>query len=186
MNVGWNDGWTIGQVGGWLSEWMDLWEDRFTGRRIARRMLDGCLLLFQDDFLNLFINLLFTTSGLLCCVWASSSCGKQGLPFAVVRGLLIVLASPVAEAPERGLSGCRAQASLPRGTWSLSRPGIEPMSPALAARFSYTGLAGTSSSKMIYQAKLADNKFSLTQIPIWFASSLYNTYINIQRFFLFW
>ena len=31
--------------------------------------------------------------GLRCCVWAFSSCGKQGLLFIVVRGLLITVAS---------------------------------------------------------------------------------------------
>ena len=35
--------------------------------------------------------------GLHCCAWALSSCGKQGLLFIVVRGLLIAVASLVAE-----------------------------------------------------------------------------------------
>ena len=35
--------------------------------------------------------------GLRCCTWAFSSCGEQGLLFVVVRGLLIVVASLVAE-----------------------------------------------------------------------------------------
>ena len=35
--------------------------------------------------------------GLHCFAWAFSSCGKQGLLFAAVRGLLIVVASLVAE-----------------------------------------------------------------------------------------
>ena len=37
-----------------------------------------------------------SASGLCCCVRAFSSCGEQGLPF-VVRGLLIAVASLVAE-----------------------------------------------------------------------------------------
>ena len=32
-----------------------------------------------------------------CCTWAFSSCGEQGLLFAMVRGLLIAVASLVAE-----------------------------------------------------------------------------------------
>ena len=36
-------------------------------------------------------------SGLHCCVQAFSSCGKQGLLFVEVRGLLIVVVSLVAE-----------------------------------------------------------------------------------------
>ena len=35
--------------------------------------------------------------GLRCCAWAFSSCGERGLLFLAVRGLLIVVASLVAE-----------------------------------------------------------------------------------------
>ena len=35
--------------------------------------------------------------GLHCCTWAFSSCCEQGLLFVVVRGLLIAVASLVAE-----------------------------------------------------------------------------------------
>ena len=35
--------------------------------------------------------------GLHCCEWAFSSCGEQGLLFIVVHGLLIAVASLVAE-----------------------------------------------------------------------------------------
>ena len=35
--------------------------------------------------------------GLCCCAWAFSSCGKQGLLFVAVHGLLIAVASLVAE-----------------------------------------------------------------------------------------
>ena len=35
--------------------------------------------------------------GLRYCMWAFSSCGKQGLLFVGVRGLLIAVASLVAE-----------------------------------------------------------------------------------------
>ena len=47
---------------------------------------------------NLFIYLLFlAASGLCCCPRAFSGCGEQGLLFVAVRGLLIVVASLVAE-----------------------------------------------------------------------------------------
>ena len=45
----------------------------------------------------LFINLFLTKLGLRCCAWAFSSCGKPGLLFVVARGLLIAVASLVAE-----------------------------------------------------------------------------------------
>ena len=35
--------------------------------------------------------------GLCCCAWAFSSCGERGLLFAVVCGLLIVVASLIVE-----------------------------------------------------------------------------------------
>ena len=43
-------------------------------------------------FLNLFI-LFLAALGLRCCAWAFSSCGKRGLLYVAVRGLLIVVAS---------------------------------------------------------------------------------------------
>ena len=51
-------------------------------------------------FINLFIYLcilFLAVLGLHCCVWAFSSCGEQGLLFVAVHGLLIVVASLVAE-----------------------------------------------------------------------------------------
>ena len=43
------------------------------------------------------INLFLAALGLRCCTRAFSSCGEQGLLFVAVRGLLIVVASLVAE-----------------------------------------------------------------------------------------
>ena len=47
----------------------------------------------SSDLIYLFLAAL----GLCCYVWAFSSCGEQGLLFVAVRGLLIVVASLVAE-----------------------------------------------------------------------------------------
>ena len=54
---------------------------------------------FLFCFLNLFIILyLFLAAlGLCCCAGAFSSCGEQGRLFVAVRGLLIAVASLVAE-----------------------------------------------------------------------------------------
>ena len=53
----------------------------------------------MDSFLKkfYFIYLFLAVLGLRCCTWALSSCGERGLLFAVVRGLLIAVASLVAE-----------------------------------------------------------------------------------------
>ena len=49
-------------------------------------------------FINLFyLFLLLAVLGLCCCMWAFSSCGEQGPLFPAVRGLLIAVASLVAE-----------------------------------------------------------------------------------------
>ena len=52
-------------------------------------------------FLFLYIFILFylflAALGLRCCAQAFSSCGERGLHFVAVQGLLIEVASPVAE-----------------------------------------------------------------------------------------
>ena len=82
--------------------------------------------------------------GLCFCARAFSSCGKQGPLFIMVHGPLTVVASLVAEhkLQTRGLSNCGSRAQLLRGMWDLPRPGLEPMSPALAGRFSTTAPPG--------------------------------------------
>ena len=44
-----------------------------------------------------FIYLFLAALGLCCCTWALSSCGERGLLFVAVWGLLIAVASLVAE-----------------------------------------------------------------------------------------
>ena len=64
---------------------------------------------------NLFIliYLLFlAVLGLRCCARAFSSCGERGLLFIAVRGLLIALASLVAE---HGIRSVRASVDAARG-----------------------------------------------------------------------
>ena len=82
--------------------------------------------------------------GLCFCARAFSSCGKWGPLFIAVRGLLTIVASLVAEhrLQTRRLSNCGSRAQLLRGMWDLPRPGLEPVSPALAGRFSTTAPPG--------------------------------------------
>ena len=71
---------------------------------------------------------------------ALPSCGKQGPLFIVVHGPLTIAASLVAEhrLQTRRLSNCGSRAQLLRGTWDPPRPGLKPVSPALAGRPSTT------------------------------------------------
>ena len=82
--------------------------------------------------------------GLRFCATAFSSCGKRGPLFIAVRGPLTIAASLVAEhrLQTRRLSNSGSWAQLLRGMWDLPRPGLEPVSPALAGRFSTTAPPG--------------------------------------------
>ena len=93
---------------------------------------------------SLFIYLFMAVLGLRFCARAFSSCGKRGPLFIAVRGPLIIAVSLVAEhrLQTRRLSNCGSRAQLLRGMWDLPRPGLEPVSPALAGRFSITAPPG--------------------------------------------
>ena len=82
--------------------------------------------------------------GLRFCARAFSSCGKWRPLFIAVRGPLIIAASLVAEhrLQTHRLSSCGSRAQLLRGVWDLPRPGLKPVSPALAGRFSSTAPPG--------------------------------------------
>ena len=78
--------------------------------------------------------------GLHFCARAFSSCSKRWPLFIAVRGHLTIMASLVAEhrLQAHRLSSCGSRAQLLHGMWDLPRPGLEPVSPALAGRFSTT------------------------------------------------
>ena len=82
--------------------------------------------------------------GLRFCARAFSSCSKRGPLFIAVRGPLTIVASLVAEHRLQmcRLSNCGSRAQLLRGMWDPPRPGLEPVSPALAGRFSTTAPPG--------------------------------------------
>ena len=110
-------------------------------------------------FLNFFfIATLFIYLFIFGCVGSSvlarafSSYGKRGPLliavhgplFIAVRGPLTIAAPPVAghRLQTRRLSSCGSRAQMLRGMWDLPRPGLEPVSPALAGRFSTTAPPG--------------------------------------------
>ena len=99
----------------------------------------------QFFFLNyLFIYLFMAVLGLCFCARAFSSCGKRGPLFIAVRRPLTIAASLVAEhrLQTRRLSNCGSRAQSLHGMWDLPRPGLKPVSPALAGRFSTTAPPG--------------------------------------------
>ena len=95
-------------------------------------------------FFYLFIYLFMTVLSLRFCARAFSSCGKWGPLLITVRRPLTTTASLVAEhrLQTRRLSNCGSRAQSLRGMWDPPRPGLEPVSPALAGRFSTTAPPG--------------------------------------------
>ena len=101
--------------------------------------------LISFSFLILhFIYLFLAVLGLRFCAWAFSSCGEWGPLFITVCVSLTVVASLVAEhrLQTHRLSSCGSRAQSLRGMWDLPRPGLEPVSPALAGRLSTTAPPG--------------------------------------------
>ena len=82
--------------------------------------------------------------GLRFCARASSSCGKRAPLFIAGPRPLTIAASLVAEhrLQTRRLSSCGSRGQLLRGMWDPPRPGLEPVSPALAGRLSTTAPPG--------------------------------------------
>ena len=102
--------------------------------------------------------------GLCFCARAFSSCGKRGPLFIAVCGLLTIAASLVTEhrLQMRRLSNCGSRAQLLRGMWDPPRPGLEPVSPALAGRFSTTAPRGKPHSSTLNNSQ----DMEATQLPI--------------------
>ena len=91
---------------------------------------------------------------------AFSSCGKRGPLFIAVRGPLTTTASLVAEhrLQTRRLNSCGSRAQSLCDMWDPPRPGLEPVSPALAGRFSTTAPPG----KPTFPSLLARYMFSFS------------------------
>ena len=111
---------------------------QFEGIRKNTGHLELLFFFFKVKCQFLYLYLFLAVLGLHFCARAFSSCGERGPLFIAVRGPLTVAACPIAEhkLQTRRLSSCGSRAQLLRGTWDLPRPGLEPMSPALAGRFS--------------------------------------------------
>ena len=89
--------------------------------------------------------------GLRFCARAFSSCGKRGPLFIAVCGPLTIAASLVAEhrLQTHRLSNCGTRAQLLCSMWDPPRPGLEPVSPALAGRLSTTAPPGKPSGTFL-------------------------------------
>ena len=101
-------------------------------------------LFFKFLFIIYLLCLFLAVLGLRFCVRAFSSCGEWGPLFITVCGPLTIAASLVAEQRLQTLrlSSCGSRAQSLRGMRDPPRPGLEPVSPALAGRFSTTAPPG--------------------------------------------
>ena len=93
------------------------------------------------------------------CARAFSSCSERGPLLITVRGPLTITASLVAEhrLQTHRLSSCGSRVQLLHSMWDLPRPGLEPVSPALAGGFSTTAPPGKPS--MSFKYGLSDDEF---------------------------
>ena len=82
--------------------------------------------------------------GLRFCARAFCSRSKWGPLFIAVLGPLTIAASLVADhrLQTHRLSSCGSRAQLLCGMWDPPRPGLKPVSPALAGRLSTTAPPG--------------------------------------------
>ena len=124
--------------------------------------------------------------GLRFCARAFSSCGKWGPLFIAVRGPLTIAASLVAEhsLQTRRLSNCGSRAQLLRGMWDLPRPGLEPVCPALAGRFSTTAYKALLNSFLPSNLKdifTFNNTDYESQLSVFLSSDHFQTHNNEQH-----
>ena len=99
--------------------------------------------LFLKKIMYLFI---FAVPGLCCCSWTFSSCSEWGARASHCGGFSCCRAQPLGH---DGVSSCSTRASVPPSMRTLPGPGIEPMYPALAGRFSTAGLPGKSQISLL-------------------------------------
>ena len=122
------------------------------------------------------------------CARAFSSCGKRGPLFIAVRRPLTIVASLVAEhrLQTRRLSNCGSRAQLLHGMRDPPRPGLEPVSPALAGRLSTTAPPGKPPHGFLFpDSILSLDKFS---IVIWHKVWLlhFSEWLRALEYHLYW
>ena len=133
---------------------------------------------FKEISILIFYFLIYLLLAVLClrfCARAFSSCGKWGSLFIAVRGPLTIAAPRVAEhrLQTRRLSNCGSQAQPLRGMWDLPRPGLEPVSPALAGGFSTTAPPGKPQGFFFNNSTNGLYKFSRTWYSVTSDSDLF-------------
>ena len=140
-------------------------------------------------FFNRFIYLFLAVLGLRFFARAFSSCGERGPLFIAVRRPLTVMASRYgARLQMRRLSSCGSRAQLLRDMWDLPRPGLKPVSPALAGRLSTTAPPGKPFSAIFDQSRtlcLPHLIFSLSLFRNFITFRFNKTLIHLELIFVY-
>ena len=128
------------------------------------------LLFFINLFIYFWLRWVFVAARRLSLVAASGGYSSLRCVGFSLRWLLLLrstdsrrggFSSCGLRALERRLSSCGEQALLLRSTWDLPRPGLEPVSPALAGGFLTTAPPGKSCSLfLIWKTELLHFPFS--------------------------
>ena len=123
--------------------------------------------------------------GLRFCVRAFSSCSKRGPLFIAVRWPLTIVASLVVEHRLQTcrLSNCGSRAQLIRSMRDPPRPGLEPVSPALAGGLSTTAPPGKPRAQS-FNGKLFFFKIYLFNLFIFgciVSSLLHKGFLQLRR-----
>ena len=121
--------------------------------------------------------------GLRFCARAFFSCGEWGPLFIAVRGPLTIVASLVAEhrLQAHRLSSCGSRAQLLRGMWDLPGPGREPVSPALAGRFSTTAPPGEPHLCCFYLFALVKSSVVNIRMKVSVWAPVFNSFGSVSR-----
>ena len=112
----------------------------------------SCFSFLKNNFIYLFI---FGCTGSSLLQRLFSSCRERGLLFSCYMRASHCSGFSFCRVRALGLMGfscCGTPALLPHSMWDLPRPGIEPMSPALAGRF-LTSLATRETYLRIFNVK---------------------------------
>ena len=130
---------------------------------------ERCVLFFFNKFIYFWLHWVFVDAqgflqlqrewaALPCSVWAShcggfSCCGARALD----ARASVVAARGLSSCGSRELSSCGTRAELLSSMWDLPRPGLEPVSPALAGRF-LTTVPPKKPERCVFEEYFTDEK----------------------------
>ena len=109
----------------------------------------GCVPLSFFFFFLRCMYLSLAVLGLHCWAWAFSSCGEQGLLPSCSVWASYCRGFPCCGAQAPGCVGFSGSANGLSCLWNLPRPGIKPVSPALAGGFLTTSHQGSPASSFL-------------------------------------